>query len=87
MTFYDLSIFEIAGIIGFLSYLGGFAALQLGVLNGNGRLYTLSNLFGASFVLVSMADAFNLGSALISVSWIVIGVYGLTRQTFFRSGA
>jgi hypothetical protein len=73
------AIFETAGLIGVALYLGGYAALQFGVISGNSNSYTLLNLGGASFVLVSLFSEFNLASALIQISWIVISVTGLMR--------
>ena len=65
------------GIAGFLTYLAAFGALQMRLIDGNGMLYAIMNILAASFVLVSMIEAFNLASALISVSWIIIGLIGL----------
>ena len=72
---------QMVGIAGFLSYMAGFAALQLGLLDGNGPLYALTNVIGAVLVLVSLASAFNLASLLIQISWIVIGCYGIWRNS------
>lgn len=74
------TILQVIGVAGFLSYMAGFAALQLGYLDGNGPLYALSNVVGAALVLISLTSAFNLASLLIQVSWIIIGCYGLARH-------
>ena len=76
----ELNFFEAFGLAGFAAYLAGFGALQLGWLDGNGRAYAWMNITGASFVLVSLYDAFNLASALIQISWIVFGYIGLIRR-------
>ena len=72
-------ILQLIGIAGFMSYMAGFAALQSGFMNGNGPAYALTNVVGASLVLISLASTFNLASLLIQLSWIVIGCYGLAR--------
>lgn len=72
-------VLQFAGIAGFMSYMGGFAALQMGRLDGNGPVYALTNVTGAVLVLISLASAFNLASMLIQISWIVIGCFGLVR--------
>ncbi len=72
-------VLQICGLLGFLSYMGGFAALQFGLLDGNGPVYALTNVVGAMLVLVSLVSAFNLASMLIQVSWIVIGSFGIWR--------
>lgn len=73
-------IFDAIGVLGFLFYIGGFALLQIGRISGDGLLYPLSNIFGATFVLVSMLAGFNLASFLISVTYILIGAYGICRS-------
>jgi len=67
--------------LGFAAYLGGFGALQFGWLDGNGKTYAWINVIAASFVLISLYDAFNLASVLIQVSWIVIGYVGIVRRS------
>ena len=74
--------FQFAGLIGVAFYLGGYAALQFGYIRGNSKTYALTNLFGASLVLVSLFAEFNMASALIQISWILISVTGLTRRWF-----
>lgn len=76
----QMPILTALGVVGFVSYLIGYAGVQSGSLDGNGVLYALTNLVGASLVLVSLAEAFNLASALISVTWIVVSVAGIGRQ-------
>lgn len=76
----ELSVFDVFGLLGFVAYLGGFAALQFGVLDGNGKTYAWVNVLAASMVLISLYDAFNLASLLIQVSWIIIGYIGIVRQ-------
>lgn len=72
--------YETAGLLGVVLYLGSYAALQLGLIRGNSRTYTLLNLAAASFVLISLLTEFNLASAMIQISWIVISITGLTRM-------
>ncbi|MCY4180308.1 MAG: cyclic nucleotide-binding domain-containing protein [Litoreibacter sp.] len=79
MSVFSDSVFEISGLLGVAFYLGGYAALQFGFVRGSGYAYTLLNLLGASFVLVSLWTNFNLASLLIQVSWITLSVVGLTR--------
>lgn len=69
----------VLGLLGVAFYLGAYAALQFGFVRGSSYVYTLLNLAGASLVLLSLAVNFNLASALIQVSWIVISVVGLSR--------
>ena len=68
------------GCFGFVIYLGSFGSVQLGWLDGNGMLYCALNVCAASLVLMSLSGAFNMASALIQVSWIAIGLYGLATR-------
>ena len=74
-----MSAFTIAGYIGVAFYIGAYAALQFGMLSGRGYLYAFLNLIGASLVLVSLAEAYNLFSAIIQITWITISIVGLVR--------
>ncbi len=76
----ELSVFDISGLLGFAAYLGGFASLQFGFLDGNGKTYAWVNILAASLVLISLYEAFNLASLLIQVSWIIIGYFGIVRH-------
>ena len=79
--FTELSVFDTCGLLGFAAYLGGFGALQFGLLDGNGKTFAWVNVLAASLVLISLYDAFNLASALIQVSWIIIGYIGIVRRS------
>ncbi len=70
-------VYRIAGLVGFFFYMSSFAALQFKWLDGQGLTYSLMNIAAASLVLISLTNEFNLASALIQVSWIVIGCVGL----------
>ena len=59
---------EIAGILGFVVYMGSFSAVQLGCLSGNSVHFSIANVTAALLVLVSLTSEFNLASALIQVS-------------------
>ena len=76
----SLNLYAIFGFVGVALYLGSYAALQLGYLNGQGGLYALLNLLAASSVLISLVQAFNLSSAVIQSFWIVISIVGLVRM-------
>lgn len=73
-------VFHWVGYCGVAFYLGAYALLQTGVLRGSGYPYAILNLLAATFVLVGLMVAFNLSSAIIQVSWIVISLIGLSRM-------
>ena len=57
-----------------------FGLVQIDRMDGNGRNYTLCNMLAASLVAVSLFAEFNLSSALIQGSWILIGFVGLAKR-------
>jgi CRP-like cAMP-binding protein len=75
----NFQISDAAGLLGVAIYLASYAALQMGFVRGQGYAYASLNCAAASLVLVSMINAFNLSSAVIQVSWIVISIIGLVR--------
>lgn len=77
--------FEIAGFAGVLIYLGSYAALQIGLIRGAGYLYSILNLTAATLVLLSLANQFNLWSAIIQVSWMLISIVGVARIYYLTS--
>ncbi|MEL6550223.1 MAG: cyclic nucleotide-binding domain-containing protein [Pseudomonadota bacterium] len=81
-----IDAFALAGTVGVSFYLSSYFLLQAGYIRGSGFAYAWMNLAAASFVLVSLFANFNLYSAIIQVSWILISVFGLTRL-FLRSRA
>lgn len=78
---------QVIGVVGFLFYIFSFACVQFGLLDGNGQLYAFYNVIAASLVAISLIAEFNLASALIQCSWIVIGLVGLTRRSLTKTRA
>ncbi|MCH9672710.1 MAG: hypothetical protein K0U93_14830 [Gammaproteobacteria bacterium] len=71
---------EVVGIAGTLLYVTSYGSVQSNLMDGNGRAYAALNLLAAVLVLVSLNYSFNLPSALIQASWIVLSVLGLLRH-------
>lgn len=78
-------VLQWAGLAGVVIYLGSYALLQAGVLRGSGFAYAVFNLCAASLVLLSLSVAFNLSSAIIQISWIIISLYGIARLAWLNS--
>ena len=85
MNLFGFEILEIAGLTGVAFYLGSYAALQIGLIRGNGYLYPILNGVAASLVLAGLMKDFNLSSAIIQGSWIVISIIGITRLFYIRN--
>lgn len=80
-----MNTFELIGLFGFISYLLSYTLLQLGKIKGDSACYTIMNMISASLVLISLAESFNLASALIQITWILISIIGLLRILFYKS--
>lgn len=78
--FSGLGAYQLVGVLGFLTYLFAFGSVQLGLLDGNSTTYSLFNVLAALFVAISLTAEFNLASALIQGSWIIIGLTGLALR-------
>lgn len=76
----SLSITQVTGVIGFFIYIASFTAVQIGVLSGDSVKYSLANVMAASLVLISLTTEFNLASALIQISFITIGLFGIVKR-------
>lgn len=75
--FSNIGVLELIGVLGFLCYIGAFGSVQVGLMDGNGSVYCLVNILAAVLVATSLTAEFNLASALIQGSWIIIGLLGL----------
>lgn len=75
------SLMQAIGLIGVTGYIMGFASLQLGLIDGNGRFFAFISVINASLVLISLMEQFNLPAAIIQVCWITFGLIGLTIKT------
>lgn len=74
-----------AGLAGVVLYLGSYALLQLGLLRGSGYAYATLNLCASSLVLLSLTVSFNLSSAIIQTSWIIISLLGIARLAWLNN--
>lgn len=86
----DLALDQISlvtgiGILGVAFYLGSYAALQFGLIQGRGYLYPSLNIVAAGLVGISLLEAYNLSSLLIQISWIAISIYGILRIYIYRN--
>ncbi len=78
--FATLDPFQLCGIAGFILYIYAFSSVQFNWLSGNSATYSLINVLAASLVAISLIADFNLASALIQGSWILIGLSGLVLR-------
>ncbi|AZV77784.1 hypothetical protein EBB79_07675 [Parasedimentitalea marina] len=66
------------GVLGFLFYLTNYTLVTFRVIDSQGIAFFLINICGACLILVSLVQDFNLGSMLIQVFWICLGVIAVS---------
>ncbi len=68
------------GVTGSVIYILSFNLVQTGRMDGNGIAYAFSKVIAASFVMLSLATAFNLASLIIQSNFILVGLYGVITK-------
>ena len=79
MDFISSNIYTAIGLFGTLIYLINYTCLQMGIISGQSYLYASVVILGASCILISLLESFNLPTAVIQVSFIVISLIGMLR--------
>lgn len=70
-------IFNFIGFIGDALTLWIYFLLQTGKVKHDQLIYSVYNLVGAVLILTSLLHKWNLPSAIIEISWIMISCYGM----------
>jgi len=84
MILESITFLGIVGLFGVGLYIGIYILLRLEILRGGSFPHSLLSLIGASCVLLSLTENFNLSSAIIQSTWIVISILGLGRLYFIN---
>jgi hypothetical protein len=79
-----VSLFDAAGLVGVALMLGAYAAAQLRWLDPLRTPALLMNLAGASLVLASLTQRFNLAAFVMESAWAAVALHGLLRLVFTR---
>jgi hypothetical protein len=72
-------IYELIGLLGMAAIVGAYLFLNLDVIQSNSRIYHLANAVGASLVIISLVDKFNLAAFILEAFWLAISLFGLWR--------
>lgn len=75
-----MDLYTAIGLGGVAFYVSSYALVQVSKMDGNGVVYSAMNVIAASMVLVSLFKDFNLASMVTQVTWICIGVGGLSLR-------
>jgi len=70
-------IFNLIGLVGDALTLWIYFLLQTGKVKHDQLIYSVYNLVGAVLILTSLLHKWNLPSAVIEISWILISGYGV----------
>jgi hypothetical protein len=79
-----MSAYDIAGLVGVVLILAGYAAATVGRLHPKGAPSLAINFVGASLILLSLMRNFNLSAALVEAAWAFIALVGLVRLALNR---
>lgn len=70
---------DVLGIFGVLIILWYYFLLQVGKCAANSLGFSIGNLVGAVFLLISLWYSWNLSSVIIEIAWCLISAYGIIR--------
>ena len=70
---------SVLGVLALVLYIGGYLALQLGLIRGDGWQFPAINLVAAFMMISSLLRQFNPYSLTMEVAWVVISIVGLVR--------
>ena len=79
-----MSAYDIAGLVGVVLILAGYAAATVGRLHPKGAPSLAINFLGASLILLSLTQKFNLSAAIVEGVWAFIALVGLVRVGLAR---
>ena len=82
----DTLITDIIGMAGTALVVVAYYLLQLEKIGATSLTYNLMNLFGATFLLISLCFTFNLASFVIELFWIGASLIGLWKIIRGRNG-
>jgi len=82
---HELGWSNFLGMIGVILYIGSYFGLQAGIIRGQGYVYASLILCAATCVLLSLTQTFNLSSAIIQITFILISVFGMIRFYFLSN--
>lgn len=73
----NYTIYDFVGNIGVFLILLGYLLIQIKKMNSSNLIYSLMNLLGAVFIIVSLTQNFNLSAFVIEAFWVLISLIGI----------
>jgi len=81
-----MSWWDAAGLTGVLLIATAYAAAALGRMDAKRAPSLICNAVGASLVLASLSQEFNLSATVMEAVWLLIALAGLGRLALRRRG-
>lgn len=79
-----MTLLDGLGVFGVLLILIAYAGATTGRLDAKKPVALILNLIGASLILLSMTEAFNLSAFLMEAAWAVVAAVGVFRWLLAR---
>jgi hypothetical protein len=79
-----MSAYDAAGLLGVALILAAYAVTTMGRLDPKGAPSLATNFLGASLILLSLTQKFNLSAAIVEGAWALIALIGLIRVGLAR---
>ena len=80
----DLTLIDIAGIIGAILVVGAYFLNQIGRLPSESLIFPIVNMIGSSLIVWSLIYDFNAGAFVIEACWVLISLVGIIRHLIIR---
>ncbi|MFZ1292367.1 MAG: hypothetical protein WAR79_19895 [Melioribacteraceae bacterium] len=78
------SIYDFIGNLGVFLIILSYLLLQINKIRSENIKYSLMNLFGAAFVIISLINNFNISAFIIEVFWVAISLLGIIKYFFSK---
>lgn len=75
---------DIIGCIGGVLILYAYFLLQLRKITAEALSYSILNLLGAIFILISLLDSWNLAAFGVEIAWMLISLFGIYEWYILR---
>jgi len=79
-----MTLYEVIGLAGVFLILVAYFLLQTEHITPRQMSYQLLNILGASGILVSLIDNWNLPAFIIEICWLLISTYGLMKLYYCK---
>ena len=73
------SLFDLVGNVGVFLIIISYLLLQLNKIKSKDITYSAMNLIGATFVIISLIENFNMSAFVIEVFWVGISFVGIVN--------